>query len=151
MTASFANRTRTPGLNCPPEVETAVAAIQQRLTWPSMHWGVEGVSPDAWPHIAAAVLDAVGLERLAQARHWVETCVDPVAIGPMRKQAMLDYLDGKRTAPDFEAMPSATAERDATAEKLRRVETLVAEWERSSARETRKYGHRLSSVLEVGK
>lgn len=33
--------------------------IRRRLTYPSMHWGVEGVHSDAWPHIAAAAADAI--------------------------------------------------------------------------------------------
>lgn len=42
----------------PPVVDAAVKAILLRLKWPSMHWGTEGVHPDAWPHIAATALDA---------------------------------------------------------------------------------------------
>lgn len=38
--------------------------------------------------------------RVARARRWIETCVDPVVVRPERKQAMLDYLDGKRDVPD---------------------------------------------------
>jgi hypothetical protein len=53
---TFAARTST--YSAPPEVHAAVEAIERRLTWASMHWGVEKVSPDAWPHIAAAVLDS---------------------------------------------------------------------------------------------
>src|SRR5690606_24717316 len=33
--------------------------ILRRLAWPSLHWGVEGVHPDAWPHIAMAAADAI--------------------------------------------------------------------------------------------
>lgn len=39
-------------------------------------------------------------ERLRRARRWIETCVDPIAVGPEVKQAMLDYLDGVRDVPD---------------------------------------------------
>lgn len=41
------------------DAETAAhAGIVKRLTWPSLHWGVEDVHPDAWPHIAAAAVAA---------------------------------------------------------------------------------------------
>lgn len=38
--------------------------------------------------------------KVIRARKWIETCVDPVAVGPARKQAMLDYLAGTRDVPD---------------------------------------------------
>ena len=39
------------------DLETpALDAIKSRLTWPSLHWGIEGVSTDAWPHISRAAL-----------------------------------------------------------------------------------------------
>lgn len=47
------------------------------------------------------------INRLARARRWIETCVDPVEVGAQRKQAMLDYLDGKIHAPDLDSMPRA--------------------------------------------
>lgn len=37
----------------------AADALRIRLGWASLHWGVESVSPDAWPHLASAVADAV--------------------------------------------------------------------------------------------
>lgn len=40
-------------------------AIVARLSWPSMHWGTERVSPEAWPHVAIAVTAAVR-EQIAQ-------------------------------------------------------------------------------------
>lgn len=50
---------RTSSHHAPPEVLAAVTAIQRRLTWPSLHWGVEDLHPDALPHIAAAALDSL--------------------------------------------------------------------------------------------
>ena len=36
-------------------VETAAyEAMMSRVTWSSLHWGVEGVHRDAWPHLAIA-------------------------------------------------------------------------------------------------
>jgi hypothetical protein len=49
---------RTSSREWPPEVQAVMDGIARRLTWPSMHWGTEDVHPDAWPHIAAAALDA---------------------------------------------------------------------------------------------
>jgi hypothetical protein len=34
-------------------------AIAHRLSWASLHWGTERVSPEAWPHIAIAVSAAI--------------------------------------------------------------------------------------------
>lgn len=42
----------------PPQV-AALEAIEKRLQWPSLHWGVEDVSIDAWPHLARFAADAV--------------------------------------------------------------------------------------------
>lgn len=39
-------------------------------------------------------------ERLARARRWIETCVDPITVGDGRKRAMLAYLDGADDVPD---------------------------------------------------
>lgn len=39
-----------------PTREQAVAAIEKRLSWASIHWGVEHLHPDALPEIAGAVL-----------------------------------------------------------------------------------------------
>lgn len=36
----------------------ALEVLCGRLSWPSMHWGVEDVHPDAWPHLAAAFVQA---------------------------------------------------------------------------------------------
>ncbi len=47
------------GRTLTPAQVAAHEGIQRRLTWPSMHWGVEGVHPDAWPHIAMAAADAI--------------------------------------------------------------------------------------------
>lgn len=47
------------GRTLTPAQVAAHDGIQRRLTWPSMHWGVEGVHPDAWPHIAMAAADAI--------------------------------------------------------------------------------------------
>lgn len=41
----------------PPQV-AALEAIEGRISWPSMHWGVERVSVDAWPHLARVAADA---------------------------------------------------------------------------------------------
>ena len=41
----------------PPQV-AALEAIEKRIEWPSMHWGVEDVSQDAWPHLARVAADA---------------------------------------------------------------------------------------------
>ena len=49
---------RTTSRDWPTEVQTVMDAIAARLRWPSLHWGTEAVHPDAWPHIAAAALDA---------------------------------------------------------------------------------------------
>lgn len=48
-------------------VEAAVDGIRDRLKWASMHWGVEDVHPDAWPHIARAALTAAAPYIAAQA------------------------------------------------------------------------------------
>ena len=37
----------------------AYEAIARRLSWASLHWRTEKVSPDAWPHIAIAAAAAV--------------------------------------------------------------------------------------------
>lgn len=37
----------------------ALAGIQARIRWASLHWGVEDVHPDAWPHIARAAAEAL--------------------------------------------------------------------------------------------
>ena len=55
-TQTFASRTSSHAQ--PLEVQAVKAGIAKRMSWPSMHWGVEDVHPDAWPHIAAAALDA---------------------------------------------------------------------------------------------
>ena len=49
---------RTTSREWPAEVQTVMDGIERRLSWASMHWGTESVSRDAWPHIAAAALDA---------------------------------------------------------------------------------------------
>lgn len=36
----------------------ARGAVGRRIEWPSLHWGVESVHHDAWPHIAEAAVDA---------------------------------------------------------------------------------------------
>lgn len=56
---TFAQRTTSRLSTCPPEVQAAVAAIQRRLSSPSLHWGAEDLHPDALPHIAAAALDSL--------------------------------------------------------------------------------------------
>jgi hypothetical protein len=38
--------------------EKAIEGVRQRLSWPSLHWGAEGLHPDAIPHIARAALAA---------------------------------------------------------------------------------------------
>lgn len=53
---SFASRTSSR--EWPPEVHAVMDGIAARMAWPSMHWGIEDVHQDAWPHIAAAALDA---------------------------------------------------------------------------------------------
>jgi hypothetical protein len=46
------------GRTLTPVQVAAHEGIQRRLTRPSMHWwGVEGVHPDAWLHIAMAAAD----------------------------------------------------------------------------------------------
>lgn len=58
--ALVAREVRTSdGRTLTPAQVAAHDGIQRRLTWPSMHWGVEGVHPDAWPHIAMAAADAI--------------------------------------------------------------------------------------------
>jgi hypothetical protein len=42
--------------------------LADRLTWPSMHWGVEDVHPDAWPHVVAAAVTAAAPLIEAQVR-----------------------------------------------------------------------------------
>lgn len=49
--------------------------------------------------------------QVERARRWIETCVDPVAVGPARKQAMLDYLDDPwATPPNFDTLPRGDEE-----------------------------------------
>lgn len=51
------------------KVEAAVlVGIRKRLEWPSLHWGVEDVHPDAWPHIAVAAAGAA-LDAIEGVRH----------------------------------------------------------------------------------
>ena len=42
--------------------------LAERLKWPSMHWGVEDVHPDAWPHVVAASVAAAAPLIEAQVR-----------------------------------------------------------------------------------
>lgn len=45
-------------------IAVADKALQQRLKWASMHWGVDLVSYEAWPHLIDAIvagLDDAGL------------------------------------------------------------------------------------------
>lgn len=61
MTAPVSAETfasRTSSREWPAEVQAVMDGIAARLSWPSMHWGTEDVHPDAWPHVAAAALDA---------------------------------------------------------------------------------------------
>lgn len=76
------------------------------------------------------VLDLSDAERrIARARQWIETCVDPVAVGPARKAAMLAYLDGDDAVPDDLAdLPSDVAPTP---------REDVAEWSESDRRDVR--------------
>lgn len=88
-----------------PEADTdaLAAAIVGQLREPMLHVAQARADSDQ----AGLRVERDGLlVMLAQARRWIETCIDPIAVGPMRKQAMLDYLDGKRSVPDFETIPS---------------------------------------------
>lgn len=55
----------TAGAEAPPAAAPeqaaakALAGIQARIRWASLHWGVEDVHPDAWPHIARAAAEAL--------------------------------------------------------------------------------------------
>lgn len=46
----------------------ALAGIVKRCSWPSMHWGVEDVHRDAWPHLAIAAVAAAAPLIEAQVR-----------------------------------------------------------------------------------
>lgn len=51
-------RATADGRTLTPPQAAALAAIEERLRWPSLHWGVEHVHSDAWPHLASAAADA---------------------------------------------------------------------------------------------
>jgi len=60
--------------------QAALRQIADRMTWPSLHWGVEDVHPDAWPHIAIAAVKGarpvLRVEALQEALDLVRRCDD---------------------------------------------------------------------------
>lgn len=46
------------GIDLTEAAEAARAGVADRLSWASLHWGVEDVSADAWPHVATAAVAA---------------------------------------------------------------------------------------------
>lgn len=61
------------------EVEAAVhKGIADRLSWASLHWGTESVSPDAWPHIAIAATSASEAAVRAQIAAEIEAEIEAV-------------------------------------------------------------------------
>lgn len=68
---------------------------------------------------AGALREAEGdKERIARARAWIVTCVDPSEVGFGRKQAMLDYLDGGTSPGDISSTLYDEAQRIARADAL---------------------------------
>lgn len=61
------------------EAEVAVhKGIADRLSWASLHWGTEQVSPDAWPHIAIAATAAAESAVRAQVAAGISNYADGV-------------------------------------------------------------------------
>jgi hypothetical protein len=65
------------------DTEGADAWMQERLFWPSTHWGTEQVSPEAWPHIAIAAAAAARaeVEKSLEALLRSEMMADPERAG----------------------------------------------------------------------
>lgn len=86
------------------EIREAVDSVNEALSAWNMHRVAQMQAPSPTP--ARVPLPSEAVEA---ARTWIANCVDPVVVGPVAKQAMLDYLDGRRDRPTDEDFQSLRA------------------------------------------